>query len=156
MAKLHLRLLTRYVNPRAIRVFVAVIIFIAALDAAIALNRWWTESFDTYLQNLTVMTVGFLIFSLLASRSRLDFIGFIILSVAIYYTANYEIGGPSKMYLTPFDPMLSIAPLFDHGVAWMGMHSIEYRLNVAVATSVLAALILTVSRVRRLKSSGSR
>jgi hypothetical protein len=151
VVKLRFKRPVSYINLRSIRVFVTVIVFVGALDATIALNRWWTESSTVYLQNLTVMTVGFLIFSLLMSRSRLDFIGFIILSVAIFYTTNYEIGGPSKMYLTPFDHLLGINPVFDHGIAWMGMHSIQYRLNFAVATSALAALILTVSRIRRLK-----
>ena len=148
---MQLRFLTRYFNLRAIRIFATVIIFIAALDAVIALNRWWTDSFDAYLQNLIVMTIGFLVFSLLASRSRLDFIGFLVLSVAIFYTVNYEIGGPSKFFLTPFDPLLDIEPVFAHGMTWMRLQSIEYRLNFAVATSMLTALIFTLSRVRRLK-----
>ncbi len=155
MVKLSIKSIDQYVNLIFFKKFACIIVFIAALDATIAINRWWTESNEAYLQNLTVMTFGFLVFSLLASRSRLDMLGLIIFSVAIFYIANYEIGGPSKLYLTPFDKLFGVDPVFEEGKTWMGMYSIEYRLNFAVVTSVLAAFILTVSNVKHLTSRSS-
>jgi len=140
---------------RSIRMFIAVAAFIWALDGAVAVNRWWVESDQAYLENLSAMTLGFLLFSLLASRSRLDLVGFLALSVAIYYVLDYEIGGPSKMYLTPFDPLLGVEPVFERG-RWMGLLSAEYRWVIAAASSLLAASILTLSRILRLKNSGSK
>ena len=130
--------------------FLTVIVFLWAVQGSMAVNRWWTESPQSYLENTVAMTLGFIVFSLLASRSRLDFIGFLVLGVAIYYLVNYEIGGPSKMYFTPFDPLLGIDPVFENG-SWMGILSIDFRRNLALIASMLAAFILTVSYSLRLK-----
>lgn len=71
----------------------------------IALNRWWLEGgFQAYLGSLTLMLVGFTLFVILISQTKTEFIGYIFLVIAIYFVCNYEIGGPSKYYLTPFDP----------------------------------------------------
>ena len=126
----------------------AVVFFIWAIDGMIAVNRWWTEDMGGYLDKLTAMTLGFFIFSMLVSRSRLDFLGFVILSISIFFTGNYEIGGPSKFYLTPFDPLLGRGEVFRDGL-WMGISGGQYRYSMAMATGLISAAILTFSRIRQ-------
>ena len=134
--------------PINLKAAAVILSFIWSLDGIMAVNRWWIEDMAGYQQNIIAMVLGSLLFSLFASRSRLDFLGLVVLSVAIFFTANYEIGGPSKFYLTPFDPLFGIEGVFRQGV-WMGMTSGGYRHTLAIALTFLAALILSVSRARR-------
>jgi len=152
VVELQLKDLSHLLRRKNIRIFLLIIFFIAALDATIAVNRWWTISFEGYLQNIIVMTSGFILFSILAARSKLDFIGFIFLSIAIFYTANYEIGGPSKNFLTPYDPILGISEAFGPRKYWLGIRTTDYRLTAAIITTILTAVTLTISRARSTKT----
>ena len=56
---------------KSLRAFALVVAFLVALDACIAINRWWLAGgFQDYMWNLVVMVVGFTIFIILASRSK--------------------------------------------------------------------------------------
>jgi len=137
--------------PEYFRIFFALASFLVALDASIALNRWWVEGgFEAYLQNLILMLVGFVAFVVLFSRSKVEMIGYVFLCVAVYFIGDFEIGGLSRLYLTPFDPLLGIGPYFPHGSA-----SIAYRKGMAIGTSLLAASILAASKIR-LKPNGQK
>lgn len=134
---------------RFARYAVVVFAFLVGLKGTIAVNRWWLASYDAYLENLSYMVIGFLLFAILASRSKLGFTGYLLLAIGIYFIVNYEVGGPSKMYLTPFDPLLGIEPVFVEKEGWLGLSSIEYRWGMAVLTSLMAMLVLAYSKVRR-------
>jgi len=127
-----------------LRVFLAVISFLVALDASIALNRWWLEGdFQAYLQNVVLMLGGFTVFIILISKSKFEVLGYVLFCVAVYFICNYEIGGPSKYYWTPLDPVFGIGPAFTHGSA-----TIAYRKGMAIGMSLLAAFILAVSKLK--------
>jgi len=130
--------------PWYLRVGVAVTSFLLALDASIAVNRWWVEgSYEAYLQNVALMLVGFIVFIIFVSRSRVEMFGYVFFCVAVYFICNYEIGGPSKLYLTPLDPIFDIGPAFTQG-----SDSITYRKCVAVIMSLLAAITLAISKLK--------
>jgi len=115
-----------------------------ALDASIALNRWWLEGgFEGYLQNVVLMFVGFIVFIILVSKSWVEVVGYVFFCVAVFFICNYEIGGPSKFYLTPLDPIFGIGPAFVYGPA-----SIVYRKSMAIGMSLLAAFVLAVSKLK--------
>jgi len=131
---------------KPLRVLFLVIAFLVALDACIAINRWWLEAgFRAYLENLIIMVGGFTLFIILISKSKRASIGYIFLCVAVYFICNYEIGGPSKYYLTPFDPAFDLAPAFPKGEPLFA----GYRKVMAIITSILAASVLAVSRLKR-------
>lgn len=130
--------------PEYLRVPLALASFLVALDASIALNRWWLEGgFETYLQNVVLMLVGFIVFIILFSKSKFEMIGYTFFCVAVYFIGNYEIGGPSKFYLTPLDPIFGSSPAFTYGSA-----SITYRKGTAIVMSLLAAIVLAISRMK--------
>lgn len=136
--------ITRLRVPVYFRVFLAWFSFLVALDASIALNRWWLGGgFEAYLQNVVLMVGGFVVFVVLFSESRFEMVGNVFLCVAVHFIGNYEIGGPSKLYLTPLDPILAVGPAFTHGPA-----SIAYRKGMATGMSVLAALTLAISKLK--------
>jgi hypothetical protein len=129
-----------------LRIIVVILAFLIALDACIAINRWWRAEGDVaYVRNLAVMTVGFAVFSILASKSKTELLGLIFLCIAIYFISNYEIGGPSKYYLTPFDYLLGLSPAFQEG----DLTHVTYRKIMVVSTSILAIATLVLSRWRR-------
>jgi len=134
-----------------LRVFSLVGFFLLALDSCIAVNRWWfdhyTVSFWGYLENLIFMVLGFTFFVILASRSKLEAVGYVFFCVAIYYICNYEIGGDSKYYLTPFDPLFGLPKTFAEG----NPASYLYRKTMAYITSILGAFFLAVSRLKHAK-----
>ncbi len=135
--------------PKSLRVFTLVTAFFVALDACIAVNRWWTEgSFQAYMGNLVVMVGGFTLFIILVSKSKSELVGYVILSIAIYFICGYEIAGPSKFYLTPFDPILDREPVFIDGSTWLGLTSLVYRKGMAYCMSILAASILAASKLK--------
>ncbi len=129
-----LSLLRRHIG--LIKMFVGVGFFLQALDSAIALNRWF---FDGYVINLVEMVVGFTVFTLLLSQNKRQMLGFALLATAIYYICDYEIGGLSMNYLTPFDPLLGMEPTLKNG-------SLLYRRAMAYLFSILAASVLALSR----------
>lgn len=129
-----------------LRAFALVAAFLVALDACIAINRWWlTAGFQAYMWNLVVMTGGFTVFTALASRSRTELVGYILLCVAVYSICNYEIGGPSKYYLTPFDPAFGLPQLFPKGQPPLP----GYRRTMAYITAILAASVLAFAKMKR-------
>ena len=135
-----------------LRVFSLVGFFLLALDACIAVNRWWFEhhhagSFLGYVENLTLMVLGFAFFTILASRSKLEAVGYVFFCIAVYFICNYEISGPSKYYLTPFDPLFGLPKTFTEG----NPTSYLYRKTMAYITSILGASFLAVSRLKHAK-----
>jgi len=135
-----------------IRVFSLVGFFLLALDSCIAVNRWWFEegkpvTYLNYLYNLIFMVLGFAFFTILASRSKLEAVGYMFLCVAIYFICNYEIGGPSKYYLTPFDPLFGLQKTFGNG----DLPSNLYRRTTAYIMSILSASFLAVSKLKHTK-----
>ena len=134
-----------------LRVFSLVGFFLLALDSCIAVNRWWfdhhTVSFWGYVENLIFMVLGFTFFTILASRSKLEAVGYVFFCVAVYYICNYEIGGPSKYYLTPFDPLFGLPETFPKG----DPTSYLYRKTMAYITSILSASFMAVSRLKHTK-----
>jgi len=142
-------LIKKFSEP--LRVFSLIGFFLLALDSCIAVNRWWfdhyTLSFWGYVGNLIFMVLGFTFFTILASRSKLEAVGYVFFCVAIYFICNYEIGGPSKYYLTPFDPLFGLPKTFGEG----NPASYLYRKTMAYITSILGALFLAVSRLEQAK-----
>ena len=135
-----------------IRVFSLVGFFLLALDSCIAVNRWWFEegnslSFLGYLENLIFMVLGFTLFTILASRSKLEAVGYVFFCVAVYFICNYEIGGQSKYYLTPFDPLFGLPRTFAKG----DPGSYLYRRTMAYIMSISGALFLAVSKLKHTK-----
>lgn len=134
-----------------LRVFSLIGFFLLALDACIAVNRWWfdshTLSFLGYLENLIFMVLGFAFFTILASRSKFEAVGYVFFCVAVYFICNYEIGGPSKYYLTPFDPLFGLPKTFVEG----SPASYVYRKTMAYTMSILSASLLAVSRLKHAK-----
>lgn len=136
--------LERFREP--LRVFSMVGFFLLALDSCIALNRWWLEeAFRGYLLNLILMVVGFSLFTVLAAKTKLQAAGLACFCVAVYFICNYEIGGPSKYFLTPFDPLLHVPQTFPRG----DPRSYVYRRAMAYLTSIVSALLLGVTALRR-------
>ena len=134
---------------KSLRVFTFAIVFFVALDACIAVNRWWTEGgFQAYIGNLVVMVGGFTLCIILVSKSKSEFVGYVIFFIAIYFICNYEIAGPSKFYLTPFDPIFDRKPVFIGGSTWLGLTSLVYRKGMAYCMSILAASILAASKLK--------
>jgi len=130
--------------PAYLRVFLAWGSFLLALDASIAVNRWWVEGgYGAYLQNVVLMFVGFTVFIIFVSGSRVEIIGYVFFCAAVYFICNYEIGGPSKFYLTPLDPIFDIGPAFTQS-----SDSITYRKGVAIIMSLLAATTLAISKLK--------
>lgn len=137
-----------------IRIFLMIGFFLLALDSCIAVNRWWFEednslSFLGYLSNLIFMVLGFTFFIILASRSKLEAVGYLFFCVAIYFICNYEISGSSKFYLTPFDPLLGLPRTFGNGE----IESSVYRRTMAYVMSILSASFLAVSKLRHTKKN---
>ena len=126
------------INP--IKAFLCFGAFIIALDACIALNRWWPEN---YIENLVIMSAGFTVFIVFSSKNKMQIFGFTILALAIFYVCDYEISGPSKLYLTALDPLLGYGPTFINGRA-----SYMYRKTLAYSLSVLSILILSASKIK--------
>jgi len=130
--------------PMYLRVFLAWVSFLVALDASIALNRWWIAgSFETYLQNVILMPGGLAIFVALISKSKVEMLGRVFFCTAVYFIGDYEIGGRSELYLTPLDPIFGLGPAFPQGSA-----SIVYRKVMAMSVYVLAALTLATSQLK--------
>ena len=147
-----MRAVNRFVKSDAgkfLRIFAFVAIFLVALHACIALNMWWVgenwRGFQDYQKNLFVMVGGFTLFTILASRSKKDLVGYIFLCVAVYYVCNYEIGGPSKYSLTPFDPIFGLEQTFPKGEPLFA----HYRKVMAYSTSILAALTLALAKLKK-------
>ena len=145
------RLVNRFVKSDAakfLRVVALVGIFLVALDACIALNRWWVgkgvSGFQDYQKNLLVMVGGFTLFTILASRSKSEMVGYFLFCVAIYYICNYEIGGLSKYSLTPFDPIFGLEQTFPKDEPPFA----HYRRVMAYSTSILAALTLALAKLK--------
>lgn len=124
-------------NSGLLRMFLGIMFFMKALDAGIALNRWWLDG--GYLENLFWLTFGSVLFILLFSRNKRQILGLSLLAVAIYFVCDYEIGGPSKFYLSPFDPLFGVRPTFFD-------NSIIYRKVMAYLFSIAAALVLVLSK----------
>jgi len=133
--------------PLYLRVFLSWFSFLLAMDASIALNRWWLAGgFETYVQSLVIMLCGFAVFVILFSRSKVEVLGYAFFCVAVYFIGNYEIGGPSKFYLTPLDPALGLDPAFMHG-----SDSTMYRKGMAIGMSLIAAVTLAISKLKPLR-----
>lgn len=144
-------LIKRFHKP--LRVFLSVGFFLLALDSCIAVNRWWFEegnaiSFMGYLHNLTFMVLGFAFFTIFASKSKLEVIGYGFFCIALYFICNYEIGGYSKYYLTPFDPLFGLPQTFAKG----DQGSLLYRNTMAYLMSISSALVLAISKVKSAKN----
>jgi len=145
------KLVNRFVKPDAgkfLRVVALVGIFLVALDACIALNRWWVgegvSGFQNYQKNLFVMVGGFTLFTILASRSKSELVGYFFFFVAVYYICNYEIGGLSKYSLTPFDPIFGLEQTFPKGEPLFA----HYRKVMAYSTSILSTLTLALAKLK--------
>jgi len=80
------------------------------------------------------------------SRSRVELVGYVLFCVAVYFICDYEVGGPSKYYLTPLDPIFGSEPFFAHGP-----DSLVYRQGMAFAMSLLTAFVLSISKLKRRK-----
>jgi hypothetical protein len=137
-----------------LRIFLSIGFFLFALDSCIALNRWWFDEstlmgYNNYLLNLAQMIIGFVFFIIIASRSKLDAVGYGFFCVAIYYICNYEIGGLSKYYLTPFDPLIGISRTFESG----DPASYIYRKTMAYIMSIVSASLLAFSKFYNKKIS---
>jgi hypothetical protein len=134
-----------------LRIFLLVGFFLLALDSCIAVNRWWFEedkpiTFLIYLCNLFFMVLGFAFFTILASKSKLETVGFIFFCIAVYFICNYEIGGGSKYYLTPFDPLFGLPKYFTADYPY----SYFYRKIMAYVMSILSASFLSASRLKHI------
>ena len=137
------------------RDIIAGLAFFRALDGAIAVNRWWTEgSYSNYVENLIYMVVGFVIFAILVARAKTEFLGLIMGAIAIYYIADYEIGGLSRDFLTPFDALLHLRATFVDGSRWLGLTSLDFRKASAILTGASAVILVALSRNRSPKGSG--
>ena len=140
-----------------LRLFSTIGFFLFALDSCIALNRWWfNESnligYQNYITNLVFMIVGFIFFIILASKSKLEAIGYGFFCIAIFYICNYEIGGMSKYYLTPFDPLFGISRTFMPG----NPASYMYRKIMAYTMSIVSASLLAFSKFYRSRSKSRK
>ena len=133
---------------RFLRFFALAGVFLVALDACIALNRWWVgvdwRGFQDYQKNLFVMVCGFTLFTILASRSKSELISYFFFYVAVYYVCNYEISGLSKYSLTPFDPIFGLEQTFPKGEPPFA----HYRRVMAYSTSILATLTLALAKLK--------